>query len=53
MISQNDDMTFGALTAIQNAGLTAGEDGDIMVISFDAVKSGLQLVDEGLVTADI
>lgn len=53
VISQNDDMTFGALTAIQNAGLTAGEDGDIMVISFDAVKSGLQLVDEGLVTADI
>ncbi len=40
VISQNDDMTFGALTAIQNAGLTAGEDGDIMVISFDAVKAG-------------
>lgn len=40
VISQSDDMTFGALTAIQNAGLTAGEDGDIMVISFDAVKAG-------------
>lgn len=53
LISQNDDMTFGALEAIHEAGLTTGEDGDIIVISFDAVQSALQLVAEGVITADI
>ena len=53
VISQNDDMTFGALEAIGKAGLTAGEDGDIIVISFDAVKSALELVEQGIITADV
>lgn len=53
VISQNDDMTFGALEAIEEAGLTAGEDGDVVVISFDAVKAGLQLVESGHITADV
>ncbi len=53
VISQNDDMTFGALEAIKEAGMTAGEEGDIIVISFDAVESALQMVKEGIITADI
>jgi len=53
VISQNDDMTFGALGAIEEAGFTTGENGDIMVISFDATKSALELVEEGVITADI
>lgn len=53
VISQNDDMTFGVLEAIQEAGMTAGEDGDMIVISFDAVKSALELVAEGIITADM
>lgn len=53
VISQNDDMTFGALEAIGESGLKAGEKGDIIVISFDAVKAGLQLVDSGSITADV
>ncbi len=53
VISQNDDMTFGALEAIGEAGLKAGEKGDIIVISFDAVRAGLQLVDSGSITADV
>lgn len=53
VVSQNDDMTFGALAAIEEAGKTAGEDGDILVISFDAVKGALKLVEEGKITADI
>ncbi|MEW4414872.1 ABC transporter substrate-binding protein [Clostridium sp. AN503] len=53
VISQNDDMTFGALEAISDAGMTTGEDGDIIVISFDAVESALQLVKDGVITADI
>ena len=53
LISQNDDMTFGALEAIQDAGKTVGTEGDIMVFSFDATKSALKLVEQGMVTADI
>ena len=53
VISQNDDMTFGALEAIADAGKTPGMDGDMIVISFDAVKSALELVAEGVITADI
>lgn len=53
LISQNDDMTFGALEAIDRAGKTAGTDGDIMIISFDAVKNALKLVADGVITADI
>ncbi len=53
LISQNDDMTFGALEAIRKAGKRAGENGDIIVISFDAVKNALKLVEEGSITADV
>ena len=41
VVSQNDDMTFGALDAIREAGKTTGPDGEIIVISFDAVKAAL------------
>lgn len=53
VISQNDDMTFGALEAIHEAGMTTGEDGDILMISFDATKNALELVEQGVLTADI
>ena len=53
VISQNDDMTFGALDAIHQAGKTVGEAGDILVISFDAVEDALKLVEDGIITADI
>lgn len=53
VISQNDDMTFGALEAIRGAGLTPGEEGDVIVISFDAVKAALELVESGDITADV
>lgn len=53
VISHNDDMTFGALEAIRAAGLKPGEDGDVVVISFDAVKNALKLVADGDITADI
>ncbi len=53
VVSQNDDMTFGALASIEDAGLKAGERGDIMLISFDATKNGLELVKEGKIMADV
>ncbi len=52
VVSQNDDMTFGALEAIEDAGLSAGEDG-IILISFDAAKQALEKVAEGVIGVDI
>ena len=53
VVSQNDDMTFGALEAIQDEGLTTGIRGDIEIISFDAVHSALELVEDGTINVDI
>lgn len=53
VVSQNDDMTFGALEAIKEAGKTAGVNGDITVISFDAVDAALELVREGEINVDV
>ena len=53
VVSQNDDMTFGALEAIREAGKTAGANGDITVISFDAVDAGVELVRNGEINIDV
>lgn len=53
VVSQNDDMTFGAIEAIRESGRTVGVDGDIMIISFDAVESALEMVAEGTINVDI
>lgn len=53
VISQNDDMTFGALEAIKESGRTVGIDGEITMISFDAVREALEMVAEGTINVDI
>lgn len=53
VVAQNDDMAFGALTALEKAGMTTGTDGDVILISFDAVKDALELVSQGKINADI
>lgn len=53
VISQNDDMTFGAIHAIENAGKTVGVDGDIKMVSFDATKAGLILTWDGQINLNI
>lgn len=53
VVSQNDDMTFGAIEAIEEAGRTVGVDGDMMIISFDAVSDALKLVQQGIINVDI
>lgn len=53
LISQNDDMTFGALEAIQKDGRSIGGKDGMIIISFDAVDSALKLVEEGVISADI
>ena len=53
LVSQNDDMTFGALEALEEAGLTTGAEGDIVVISFDAVREALTMVKNGKINVDV
>ena len=53
LVSQNDDMTFGAIEAIQEAGLTCGVNGKIKIISFDAVSEAFDKMEEGLINVDI
>lgn len=53
VVSQNDDMTFGALKALQANGMSTGIEGDVIVISFDAVHEALELVAQGIINVDI
>ena len=53
LVSQNDDMTFGAIEAIQEAGLKCGLNGKIKVISFDAVSEAFDMMEKGLINVDI
>lgn len=53
VVSQNDDMTFGALEAMDNAGISTGVDGDVILISFDAVGEALKLVEQGIINVDV
>ena len=53
LVSQNDDMTFGAIEAIQEAGLTCGVNGKIKIISFDAVSEAFDKMEAGLINADV
>ena len=53
VICQNDDMMFGALEAMQEAGVRTGEGGDVILISFDGTKQALQLLQSGELNVDI
>lgn len=53
VVSQNDDMTFGAIEVMEESGMTYGERGDTIVISFDAVHDALLMVQDGRINVDI
>lgn len=42
VVAENDNMAFGAINAIKAAGKTCGPDGDITIVSFDAVKAAFE-----------
>ncbi|MDO4633206.1 MAG: ABC transporter substrate-binding protein [Eubacteriales bacterium] len=52
VVSENDNMTFGAIDAIHDAGKTCGPDGDIIILSFDAVHAALEQMQKGDINAD-
>ncbi len=54
VISENDNMTFGAIEAIEEAGKTCGPKGEIIMISFDAVsEASFTAMKEGKLHADV
>lgn len=53
IISENDNMIFGAMKALERNGMTYGPDGDIIMISFDALYEAFEKMIEGELHASI
>ncbi len=51
VVSENDNMAFGAVDAIQEAGGSCGPDGDITILSFDAVSAAFDAMMAGEINA--
>lgn len=51
VVCENDNMAFGAVDAIKAAGKTCGPDGDIIIISFDAVSAAFDSMIAGDINA--
>jgi simple sugar transport system substrate-binding protein len=52
VVCENDNEAFGAMTAMDNAGVTYGPGNDVILISYDACTAGLKEVQAGKITAD-
>lgn len=52
VISENDNMAFGAIDAIKAAGKTCGPDGEIILVSFDSTRASFDSMLEGDINAD-
>ncbi len=52
LISENDNMTFGAVEAIREAGRTCGPDGEIIILSFDSVRAAMEAMLQGEIHVD-
>ncbi|MCD7763981.1 MAG: ABC transporter substrate-binding protein [Lachnospiraceae bacterium] len=50
---ENDDSAFGAIQALEEAGITYGTDGDVILISFDATEAGLTACMEGKLNLNV
>ncbi|NLL80434.1 MAG: ABC transporter substrate-binding protein [Clostridiales bacterium] len=51
VVCENDNMAFGAVDAIKAAGKTCGPEGDIIIISFDAVSAAFDSMIAGDINA--
>ena len=52
VVCENDNEAFGAMTAMDNAGVKYGPGNDVILISYDACTAGLEEVKAGKITAD-
>lgn len=53
LVCQNDNEAYGAMDAMNAAGVTYGVGGDVVLISYDATKAGLQYTLDGKITANV
>lgn len=53
VVCQNDNEAYGAMDAMDAAGITYGVDGDIILISYDATHDGLQYTLDGKIHCDV
>ena len=53
VVCENDNMAFGAIDAIYEAGKTCGPDGDIIILSFDAVHAAFDAMIQGKINMDV
>lgn len=51
VVAQNDDMAFGAIEALEEAGINPGK--DVTLISFDGSRKALEYVEEGKINVDV
>ena len=51
IFAENDNMAYGAIDALKNAGLIPGK--DVMIISFDANRAALDMVLSGEIAYDV
>lgn len=50
---ENDNSAFGAIQALEEAGISYGTEGDVIVISFDATRAGLTACLNGQINLDV
>lgn len=53
VVCQNDNEAYGAMDAMDAAGITYGVDGDVILISYDATHNGLQYTLDGKINCDV
>lgn len=50
---ENDDSAFGAIQALEEAGISYGIRGEVIIIAFDATQAGLTACMEGKINLDV
>ncbi|MEA4929106.1 MAG: ABC transporter substrate-binding protein, partial [Candidatus Limiplasma sp.] len=50
---QNDNEAYGAMDAMNAAGITYGVGGDVVLVSYDATKAGLTYTLDGKINANV
>ncbi len=53
LVCQNDNEAYGAMDAMDAAGVTYGIDGDVIIISYDATHDGLQHTLDGNIHCNV
>ena len=53
VVCQNDNEAYGAMAAMDAAGITYGVDGDVIIVSYDATHDGLQYTLDGKININV